>query len=38
MICKNCNKNNCNYHEEKKIVVDKTTGIEFEANCICTKH
>jgi len=38
MICSACSNNNCAQHESTRIITDKETGLEFEADCSCTNH
>ena len=35
MICPDCSNSNCSEHQRKKIVIDKQTGLEVEARCVC---
>ena len=38
LVCSACAKGNCNFHESKRTVTDKVTGLIFEAKCVCENH
>jgi len=38
VLCPNCSINNCSDHLPKKEVIDRQTGLVFDAVCTCTSH
>ncbi|MCE9653059.1 MAG: hypothetical protein K8Q89_08420 [Nitrosarchaeum sp.] len=38
MICSGCNQGRCNEHQERTIKIDRITGLEIEAHCMCVNH